>query len=135
MAVPRHYASIVIGSGQAGTPLASALAKAGRSTALIERSHLGGCCVNEGCTPTKTMIASGRAAYLARRGGDYGVGVGNVVVDMQKIRQRRRDIVASFRSGSERRIAEAGVDVLWGEARFEGEKKLRVLLNEGGRLA
>ncbi|KAI9771738.1 MAG: hypothetical protein M1839_002752 [Geoglossum umbratile] len=135
MTVPRHYASIVIGSGQAGTPLASALAKAGRTTALIERSHLGGCCVNEGCTPTKTMIASGRAAYLARRGRNYGVGVGNVVVNMQKIRQRRRDIVVSFRSGSERRIVEAGVDVLRGEARFEGEKKLRVLLNEGGEVS
>src|SRR5262249_59113809 len=67
-----HYHAIVIGSGQGGTPLCHALAKSGLRTLLIERKHLGGTCVNEGCTPTKTMIASGRVAYLVRRGGDYG---------------------------------------------------------------
>src|SRR5436305_701983 len=73
MAQAKHYENVIIGSGQGGTPLAVAFAKAGKKTALIERTHLGGCCVNEGCTPTKTMIASGRVAYLTRRGADYGV--------------------------------------------------------------
>ena len=77
----QRYDAIVIGSGQAGTPLAKAMAGAGRKTALIEREHVGGTCINEGCTPTKTMVASARAAYLARRGGDYGVRTGAVGVD------------------------------------------------------
>ena len=68
-----HYDAIVIGAGQWGGPLSSALARAGLKTALIEREHVGGTCINEGCTPTKTMVASARVAYLARRAADYGV--------------------------------------------------------------
>jgi pyruvate/2-oxoglutarate dehydrogenase complex dihydrolipoamide dehydrogenase (E3) component len=109
----------VIGSGQAGGPLATALAGAGRRTALIEREHVGGTCVNEGCTPTKTMVASGRVAYLARRGADYGVETGPVRVDLARVRERKRAIVKSFREGGERRLKEApGLDLIWGEARF-----------------
>ena len=70
---PDPYQAIVIGSGQGGTLLSMALAQAGRRTALIERAHVGGTCINEGCTPTKTMVASGRVAYLAKRAADYGV--------------------------------------------------------------
>src|SRR5579871_4898648 len=94
------YDAIIIGSGQAGGPLARTLANAGWHTALIEREHIGGTCVNEGCTPTKTMVASARVAYLARRAADYGVNVGPVMVDMQVVRQRKRAIVKSFRGGS-----------------------------------
>jgi pyruvate/2-oxoglutarate dehydrogenase complex dihydrolipoamide dehydrogenase (E3) component len=119
MALPHVYDALIIGSGQAGTPLASAFANAGHKTALIERSHIAGCCVNEGCTPTKTLIASGRAAYLTRRGRDYGIHAGDeVTVDMKKVRQRKRDIVESFRGGSEKRLKDAGVEVLMGEAAF-----------------
>ena len=80
-----RYDAIVIGSGQGGGPLAGALAKAGRHVALVESEHVGGTCVNEGCTPTKTMIASARAAHLARRAPDYGVhaGTGDVRVDLE----------------------------------------------------
>src|SRR5947209_14908108 len=99
-----HYDAIVIGSGQAGGPLSTALAKAGRKTAIIEREHVGGTCINEGCTPTKTMVASARVAYLARRAADYGVHTGPVSIDMARVRQRKRDIVDSFRESSERRI-------------------------------
>ena len=98
-----HYDAIVIGAGQAGGPLSTALARAGWKTALIERVHVGGTCINEGCTPTKTMVASGRVAYLARRGADYGVQTGPVSVDMTKVRQRKRDIVESFRASGQRR--------------------------------
>src|SRR5246127_3462127 len=112
-----QYDAIVIGSGQGGNPLAIALAKAGMRTALIERKHVGGTCINEGCTPTKTMVASGRVAYLARRAADYGVHTGPISIDLIKVRQRKRDIVESFRSGSERRIVSTeGVDLLMGEA-------------------
>src|SRR5712664_1691850 len=104
MSAPDAYHAIVIGSGQGGTPLAGALAGAGLHTALIERVHVGGTCINEGCTPTKTMVASARVAYLARRGSDYGVHTGPVTIDMVKVRQRKRDIVDSFRSGSQRSI-------------------------------
>jgi pyruvate/2-oxoglutarate dehydrogenase complex dihydrolipoamide dehydrogenase (E3) component len=126
------YDAIIIGAGQAGGPLSTALANAGRKTALIERIHVGGTCINEGCTPTKTMVASARVAYLARRGADYGVHTGPITVDMVKVRQRKRDIVNSFRSGSERRIQSTeGVDLLMGEAHFTGPKELEVRLNSG----
>jgi pyruvate/2-oxoglutarate dehydrogenase complex dihydrolipoamide dehydrogenase (E3) component len=128
----KRYDAIVIGAGQAGGPLSTALARAGRTTALIEREHVGGTCINEGCTPTKTMVASGRVAYLARRAADYGVQTGPVSIDMAKVRQRKRDIVESFRSGSQRRIESTeGVDLLMGEASFSGPKTLDVRLNNG----
>src|SRR5271157_2508566 len=104
MTTPQHYDAIIIGSGQAGTPLSTALAAAGMRTALIERKHVGGTCINEGCTPTKTMVASGRVAYLARRATDYGVRTGPISIDLLKVRQRKRDIVESFRNGSQSRI-------------------------------
>lgn len=130
-----QYDAIVIGAGQAGGPLSTALARAGWKTAIIERVHVGGTCVNEGCTPTKTMVASARVAYLARRGADYGVHTGPVTIDMIKVRQRKRDIVESFRSGSERAITSTeGVDLLMGEASFIGPKTLEVSLNSGGHL-
>ena len=132
MADQMHYDTIVIGAGQAGGPLSSTLAGAGRKTALIEREHIGGTCINVGCTPTKTMIASGRIAHLARRAADYGVGTGNITVDQKVVRQRKRDIVESFRSGSERRITRArGLDLIRGEASFTGPHKIRVELNDG----
>ncbi len=132
MAANTHYDAIVIGAGQAGGPLSTALANAGWKTAIIERVHVGGTCINEGCTPTKTMVASARVAYLARRGADYGVHTGPVTIDMVKVRQRKRDIVDSFRGGSERRIERtAGLDLLMGEASFTGPKTLEVLLNAG----
>lgn len=132
MPASEHYDAIVIGSGQAGGPLSTALARAGRKTAIIEREHVGGTCINEGCTPTKTMIASGRSAYMARRSADYGVHTGQISVDMGKVRQRKRDIVESFRSGSERRITSTpGVDLLMGEARFTGPKALEVRMLTG----
>jgi pyruvate/2-oxoglutarate dehydrogenase complex dihydrolipoamide dehydrogenase (E3) component len=122
-----HYDAVVVGAGQGGGPLASALIQSGRRTMLIERAHIGGTCINTGCTPTKTMIASARAAYLARRAADYGVKTGSVHVDMAAIRERKRAVVASFRSGSERRIEEtSGLDLIRGEARFTGAKSLCV---------
>jgi pyruvate/2-oxoglutarate dehydrogenase complex dihydrolipoamide dehydrogenase (E3) component len=128
------YDAIVIGAGQAGTPLAGALADAGRRTALIERTHVGGTCVNEGCTPTKTMVASARVAYLARRAADFGVRTGPVSVDLARVRQRKRDIVATFRGGSERRLAAtARLDLLPGEARFVDARTVEVGVNGATR--
>jgi pyruvate/2-oxoglutarate dehydrogenase complex dihydrolipoamide dehydrogenase (E3) component len=126
-----RYDAILIGSGQAANPLAVDLAAAGWRVAVVEREHVGGTCINEGCTPTKTMIASGRAAYLARRGADFGVRTGPVAVDQVKVRQRKRDIVESFRSGSERSLRRDGIDLLMGEASFAGPRLVRVRLREG----
>ena len=132
MTQTKHYDAIVIGAGQAGGPLSTTLAKAGWKTALIERVHVGGTCINEGCTPTKTMVASARVAYLARRGADYGVQTGPVTIDMTKVRQRKRDIVESFRNSGQRRIETTeGVDLLMGEASFTGPKALELRLNNG----
>ena len=127
-----HYDAIVIGAGQAGGPLSTTLARAGWKTALIERVHVGGTCINEGCTPTKTMVASARVAYLAKRAADYGVNTGPVTVDMTVVRQRKRAIVDIFRNGSQGRIENTkGVDLLMGEASFIGPKTLEVRLNNG----
>ena len=104
--------------------------------ALIEREHVGGTCVNVGCTPTKTMVASARVAYLARRGADYGVHTGDIRIDMERVRQRKRDIVNSFRNGSQGRIEKtAHLELMFGEASFTGAKSLLVRQKDGGQLA
>ena len=132
MTTSKHYDAIVIGSGQGGNPLSMALARANLRTALIERSHVGGTCINEGCTPTKTMVASGRVAYLARRAADYGVHIGPVSVDIQRVRQRKRDIVNSFRGGIQRRIeATSNLDLVFGEASFSSPKSIIVRSKDG----
>ncbi|KAH7081728.1 mercuric reductase [Paraphoma chrysanthemicola] len=135
MATTQHYNALILGSGQAGTPLATHIKSLGQSVCLVERAHIAGCCVNEGCTPTKTMVASARMAYLARRAHEYGVhagGNGDVRIDMLKVRQRKRDIVQSFRGGSEKRLGNAGVDVVMGSARFVGEREVEVAVDDGG---
>jgi pyruvate/2-oxoglutarate dehydrogenase complex dihydrolipoamide dehydrogenase (E3) component len=133
MPASEKYDAIVIGAGQAGTPLSTALAGAGMRTALIERSHVGGTCVNEGCTPTKTMVASGRVAYLARRASDYGVNTGSVTIDLKKVRQRKRDIVDTFRNGSQEGIEKAqNLDLIFGTASFRGPRGVTVRLKDDG---
>ena len=94
-----HYDAIVIGTSQGGRFLPIELAKEGQQVALVERDQLGGVCVNRGCTPTKTMVASARLAYLARRGAEYGVRTGPVTVDLAAVRERKRAMVAGAREG------------------------------------
>ncbi len=133
MSTAEHFDAIVIGAGQSGGPLASALAEAGKRAAIIEREHFGGTCVNVGCTPTKTMIASGRVAYLARRGADYGVGTGPITIDQATVKRRKDEVVDSFRSGSESSVRETkGLDVIDGQARFTGPHDVTVTLTGGG---
>jgi len=128
-----HYDAVVIGSGQGGTPLSLALAKAGWKTAIVERDHIGGTCINVGCTPTKTMVASARVAYLSKRSAEYGVECGQVTVNMSTVRRRKQEIVESFRDGSLKNIEKTeGLELLKGEARFIGLKSLEVVVNEGG---
>ena len=115
-----QFDALIIGSGQGGNPLAGALTAAGKKTALIERQDVGGTCINRGCTPTKTMVASARVAYLVRRAGDYGVQAGEPVMHMERVRERKRAIVESFRGGSEKRLAKAEVTLMRGEASFTG---------------
>lgn len=128
-----NYDTLIIGAGQAGVPLAHALAGTGKRTALVESRHVGGTCINEGCTPTKTMIASARVAYLIRRAADYGIQAGQLSVDLAKVRQRKRNIVESFRSGSEKRIERMkNLDLIRGQASFSGPKRVYIQKN-GGR--
>jgi pyruvate/2-oxoglutarate dehydrogenase complex dihydrolipoamide dehydrogenase (E3) component len=122
----------IIGAGQAGGPLGSAFGNAGRKTIVIERIHVGGTCVNEGCTPTKTMIASGDVAYRARRGADFGVETGEITISMEKIRERKRSNVRTWREGSEKSlIYTPNLELLMGEASFTGPKTIRVAANDG----
>ncbi len=126
------YDLIVIGAGQGGGPLAGTAADNGLSSALIEHKHVGGTCVNEGCTPTKTMIASARVAHLARRAEDYGVETGEVSVDMETVRERKRDIVDMFRSGSRSSVEETdGLDLIEGKGRFVDENTVEVRFDDG----
>ena len=127
------FDAVVIGTGQAGKPLARALGAAGLRTAIVEKGRVGGTCVIDGCTPTKTMIASARVAHLARRGADYGVAVGDVSVDLARVRQRKRDIVDAFSSGGEEALREAeNVELVFGTARFTANHRLRIIGEDGG---
>src|SRR5207247_3731421 len=133
MASSEHYKAIVIGSGQGGTPLCQALAKAGWHTTLVEREHVGGTCINVGCTPTKTMVASGRVAYLARRAKGYGVNAGRVTLDMRRVVKRKRGVVESFRNYGQKTLEKtANVELIFGEARLKDAKRVVVELRRGG---
>ena len=127
------FDAVIIGSGQAGNPLAVKFAVSGKSVALVEKQHIGGSCVNVGCSPTKTMEASGRIAHLTRRAADYGIRFpGPVTVDMTKVRERKRAIVDMFSGGDEAKLLRKGVTIVRGEARFTAPKEIQVDLADGG---
>ncbi|MUL75468.1 FAD-containing oxidoreductase [Mycolicibacterium sp. CBMA 226] len=138
------FDAIIVGAGQAGPPLAGRLTEAGHTVAVIERKLVGGTCVNSGCIPTKTLVASAYAAHLARRGAEYGIGTGDVTVDMAKVKGRKDGIVTADREGVESWLEGMdGCTLLRGHARFldphtlqVGDQKLtaeRIFLNTGGR--
>src|SRR6201991_1582998 len=127
-----HYDVIVIGTSQGGRFLPVELAGAGRKVALVERGQLGGVCVNSGCTPTKTMVASARLAGQARRGAEYGVRTGPVSVDLAAVRERKRAMVAGARKNYASRLTQDGLELIEGEARFTGPKTLEIALTNGG---
>ena len=139
------FDAIVIGMGQAGPSLVGRLAGAGMRVAVVERKLFGGTCVNTGCTPTKALVASARAAWMARRASEYGVDVhGPVSVDMRRVKERKDGIVETSRRGLEDWIRGLeGVSVFDGHARFEGARRVRVgdttldaeriFINVGGR--
>ncbi len=142
---PRTFDAIIIGAGQAGPSLAGRLTAAGQTVALIERKDFGGTCVNTGCMPTKTLVASAYAAHLARRAADYGVTLsGEVGVDMKRVKQRQQTVVQNARGNVETWLrGMPGMTVIQGHARFEGANIVRVgdelltapkiFLNVGGR--
>ena len=119
---------IVIGSGQAGVPLATRLAGTGRRVLLVERKNLGGTCVNYGCTPTKTMVASARAAHVARHAGRLGVDAGKVRVDLAAVVDRKNKVVREWREGVQSRLDSGGDKLVWryGHARFVGPRTIDV---------
>src|SRR3984885_2845769 len=127
-----QYDSIVIGTSQGGRFLPAELARAGQKVALVERGQLGGVCVNTGCTPTKTMVASARLAYQARRGAEDGVRTGPVSVDLTAVRERKRAMVAGARENYASRLAQDGLDLIEGEAHFTGPKTVEVAVGDGG---
>jgi pyruvate/2-oxoglutarate dehydrogenase complex dihydrolipoamide dehydrogenase (E3) component len=123
----RRFDAIVIGAGQAGPPMAARLARAGKTVALIERKLLGGTCVNVGCTPTKTLVASAYAAHLARRAADYGVTAGPVGVDFAAVMARMNRVVGDKRAGLESWLGSmANCKVVEGHARFVSAHAIEV---------
>src|ERR1700735_3939729 len=138
------FDAIIIGTGQAGPPLAVRLAGVGMKVAIIERKLFGGTCVNTGCIPTKTLVASAHAAHIARRAADFGVDAGPVTVDMKRVKARKDAISAKSRTGVESMLrGTANVTVYQGSARFESAREVsvgaarltadRVFINVGGR--
>lgn len=126
--MPIRYDAIVIGTGQAGPSLAARLAKAGRSTAVVERARFGGTCVNSGCIPTKTLVASARAMHMARRGAEFGFSIGgDVRVDIARVKARMQQVVQQSNSGVERWMTTApGLTAYRGHARLTGARTVRV---------
>lgn len=121
-----RYDALIVGAGQGGIPLAANLADAGWEVALVERGHLGGTCVNVGCTPTKAMVASARAAHAARSSEELGVTAREVRVDLERVVERKDGIVSSFREGLRKRVDRDGLELVRGEARLEGPGRVRV---------
>jgi len=121
------YDAVVIGSGQGGNPLAHRLADLGWTVALVEKSHLGGTCINTGCTPTKTMVASAQVAHYVRNAGRWGIEAGGIRVDLPAIIARKNRVVESFRSGQQSRVdARKTLRLYRGEARFVSPHQVRV---------
>jgi pyruvate/2-oxoglutarate dehydrogenase complex dihydrolipoamide dehydrogenase (E3) component len=142
--MPHEFDAIVIGSGQAGNPLAHNLADRGWTVALIEREHLGGSCINYGCTPTKTMLASAGIAYDARRAHEFGIQVRDVRVDMARVVERKNRIVREWREGQEKQVAKRpSLRLFRGSASFTSDRAVtvagetlsapRVFINTGTR--
>ena len=132
MATVERSDALILGAGQAGKPLALALANAAWKTVIVEREHVGGTCINVGCTPTKTMVASARVAYLARRAADYGVRGGSVSVDMARVVGRKRGIVERFRNYGTKRLQEtANLELVFGSARFVDRQTVAVRQRDG----
>jgi pyruvate/2-oxoglutarate dehydrogenase complex dihydrolipoamide dehydrogenase (E3) component len=126
------YDAIIIGSGQAGNPLAKKLADAGWKTALIEKKFIGGTCINVGCTPTKTLIASGRIAYLVRRSADFGIHTTGYSVNIEEIIKRKNAHVLQARESSAKRLLETeNIDVHFGYAKFTGPKEISLMRDDG----
>ena len=128
------YDAIIIGSGQGGVPLAKKLAKANWKVALVERKWVGGTCINVGCTPTKTMISSGRIAHLMKRSADFGIHTKGVSVNMEEVLKRKNSVVMSFREGGTKGLLKtANLDLLFGNAAFTGPKEITVVKEDGSR--
>jgi len=126
--MPKSFDAVVIGTGQSGPPLAVRLAKSGEKVAIIERARFGGTCVNTGCIPTKTMVASARAAYVARRGADFGVELdGKVRIDMQRVKARKDQTSGESRAGVEKMLNDASnCTVYRSQARFLSNSEVQV---------
>ena len=130
-----HFDAVIVGAGQAGPSLAGRLTAAGQRVAIVERKLIGGTCVNNGCIPTKTLVASAHAAQLARRGAEYGVATGPVSVDMVKVKARKDDIMLGDRKGVEDWLdGMESCTVFRGHARFEDPHTLRVGVPNGEEL-
>jgi pyruvate/2-oxoglutarate dehydrogenase complex dihydrolipoamide dehydrogenase (E3) component len=130
--MPQHFDAVVIGTGQGGSPLAVRLAQSGRRTAVIERGDFGGTCVNVGCTPTKSYVASARAAHVARHAAELGVQVGSVSVDLAAVKARKDEIIGQSRSGVEKWLrGTENITVFNGHARFTGARTLALSGRDG----
>jgi len=131
----QEYDALIIGTGQGGTPLSKKLAKAGWKTAIVERAAIGGTCINTGCTPTKTLIASARAAYVVAHARQWGVEVDGYHIHLPEMLKRKQEVVDMFRTGTEKGFGKTdGLTVIKGTASFTGPKEVTVTTAEGEKM-
>ena len=145
--MPEHFDAIIIGTGQAGPSLAAALAKAGQRVAVIERHRFGGTCVNTGCIPTKTLVASARVAYLARRASDFGVDIGGPIsMNMKRVKARKDEVAGESETGVEKWLRDTpNCTVHKAQAKFRSDREIsagdqvltadKIFINVGARAA
>jgi pyruvate/2-oxoglutarate dehydrogenase complex dihydrolipoamide dehydrogenase (E3) component len=140
----KHFDAIIIGTGQAGPPLAARFAGAGKTVAIIERNKFGGTCVNTGCTPTKALVASAYAVHVARRGAEYGFATGDVRVDIKRVKARKDAISGRSSKGVEEWLrGTTNCTVIQGQASFQSSNTVvvndevlqadKIYINVGGR--
>ena len=127
-----HCKNVIVGSGEGGKYLAWHLAQSGEQTMVIERKWIGGSCPNINCLPAKNEIWSAKVAYLARNARDFGTVTGSISIDMEGVRQRKREMVAALVAIHVNRYKSTGTELVMGQARFTGAKTLAVQLNDGG---
>src|SRR5271163_3316449 len=140
----KHFDAIIIGTGQAGPPLAARFAAAGKTVAIIERHKFGGTCVNTGCIPTKTLVASAYAMHVARRGAEYGFSIGDLRVDIKRVKARKDAASTRSSNGVEQWLrGTTNCTVIQGQARFQSPNTVvvndevlqadKIYINVGGR--
>src|SRR5690554_2410041 len=126
------FDAIIIGAGQSGMPLARQISKKGLKVALIEEGEIGGTCINDGCSPTKTMVASAKIAHMVSRAGDFGMEVSSFSVNQKEVKKRKQHIVDLFRGGAQTSLDKSGnIKIIKGRGKLSSDKIIQITDQKG----